>query len=134
MWRSVLGVVVGAILWMAGFFALARLLFIPWPAYGEKARAWMRQGVFEFTSPMACFNLLFWALAACAAGAVAMTIAKHRGAVWVLAVLLTGYLALMHLVLYWPRFPWWYNLGVVLPALPAVLLGGRLASRPALRA
>jgi hypothetical protein len=28
----------------------------------------------------------------------------------------------------WPTFPWWYNLGVVLPAAPAVLLGGRRAA------
>jgi hypothetical protein len=32
------------------------------------------------------------------------------------------YLAGLHLVLYWPRFPWWYNLGVVIPAVRAVLL------------
>jgi hypothetical protein len=28
----------------------------------------------------------------------------------------------------WALFPWWYNLGVVIPALPAVLLGASLAS------
>jgi len=49
------------------------------------------------------------------------------------AVLLGIYLAALHLVLYWPRFPWWYNLGVVIPVIPAVLLGGRLANAPGAR-
>jgi hypothetical protein len=44
-----------------------------------------------------------------------------------LAGLLGIYLAALHLILYWPRFPWWYNLGVVILAVPAVLLGGKLA-------
>jgi hypothetical protein len=33
----------------------------------------------------------------------------------------------VHLILYWPRFPWWYNLGVVIPVVPAVLFGAKLA-------
>lgn len=37
------------------------------------------------------------------------------------------YLAAVHLAVSWPLFPWWYNFGVVVPALPAVLLGARLA-------
>jgi hypothetical protein len=52
-----------------------------------------------------------------------------QGDVWVLAALLMAYLRLMHLVLYWDRFPWWYNLIVALPSGVAVLLGGRLAGR-----
>jgi hypothetical protein len=47
--------------------------------------------------------------------------------VWVLAGLLGIYLAAVHLVLFWARFPWWYNLGVVIPAVPAVLWGATLA-------
>jgi hypothetical protein len=58
---------------------------------------------------------------------VAAKISKRPAAVWVLAALLGIYLAAVHLVLYWPRFPWRYNLGVVIPAVPAVLLGGYLA-------
>ena len=62
------------------------------------------------------------------AGWVAAKISMRRGAVWALAGLLGVYLAAVHLVLYWPRFPWWYNLGVVIPAVPAVLLGAKLAN------
>jgi hypothetical protein len=88
----------------------------------------MREGVFTFTPLMACCNLVLWMLAEYAAGWVAGRIARRREAVWVLAGLLGFYLAPMHLVLYWPRFPWWYNLAVVLPAVPAVLLGAKLAN------
>jgi hypothetical protein len=128
MLRSVLGVVVGAVLWMVGFYALAIVLAKLWPDYAIHARQWMREGVFTFTAPMAFCNLVLWVLAEIGAGWLAGKIAKRHGAVWVLAGLLGIYLAVLHLVLYWPRFPWWYNLGVVIPAVPAVLLGAKLAN------
>jgi hypothetical protein len=128
MLRSVLGVVVGAVLWLVGFYALAIVLAQLWPDYAIHGRQWMREGAFTFTPAMASCNLVLWVLAEIGAGWVAGKIAKRRGAVWVLAGLLGVYLAAVHLVFYWPRFPWWYNLGVVIPAVPAVLLGARLAN------
>lgn len=125
--RSVLGVVFGAIFWMVGFYVLAIAVSAVWPDYAVHGREWMKQGVFSFTAPMACCNLVLWVLAEIGGGWIAGKIAKRREAVWVLAGLLGLYLAALHLVFYWPRFPWWYNLGVVIPAVPAVLLGGRLA-------
>jgi hypothetical protein len=126
--RSVLGVVVGIIAWTVGFWILAILLARLWPDYAIHGRQWMRQNVVTFTPPMACCNLVLWVLAEIGAGWVAGRIAKRREAVWVLAGLLGIYLAAVHLVLYWPRFPWWYNFGVVIPAVPAVLLGAKLAN------
>ena len=133
--RNVLGVVAGAAMWMVGFWILATLLAQLWPDYSVHARQWMREGVFTFTPPMACGNLVLWVLAEIGAGWAAGRTAGRREAVWVLAGLLGIYLAVLHLVLYWPRFPWWYNLGVVIPAVPAVLLGAKLATslRPASR-
>jgi hypothetical protein len=126
--RSVLGVVVGVVVWMAAFWILATLLAHLWPGYAIHGRQWMREGVFTFTPPMACCNLALWAIAEIGAGWAAGRIAKRREAVWVLAGLLGIYLAVVHLVLGWSRFPWWYNLGVVIPAVPAVLLGATLAN------
>ena len=126
--RSVLGVVIGAVVWTVGFFALAQGLALLWPDYAVHGRQWMRAGVFTFTAAMACCNLLFWVLAEAGAGWVTARIAKRRGAVWVLAASIGLYLAAVHLVLDWPRFPWWYNLGVVIPAVPAVLWGAGLAA------
>jgi hypothetical protein len=126
--RSVLGVVVGIVVWMVGFWILASLLAQLWPDYAVHGRQWIREGVFTFTPPMACCNLVLWVLAAIGAGWVAARIARRREAVWVLAGLLGIYLAVLHLVLYWLRFPWWYNLGVVVPVVPAVLWGAKLAN------
>jgi len=125
--RGVVAVIVGLVLWMVGFFTLAILLGQVWPDYRVHARTWMAETRFTFTDGMAVFNLVMWAIAACAAGWATVTIARRSGALWTLAAIVTGYLALLHLVLNWSQFPWWYNLGVVLPALPATLLGGRLA-------
>jgi|SRR5580658_4372304 hypothetical protein len=125
--RSVLGVIVGAVVWAVGFYVLAIVLAQLWPDYAIHARQWMREGAYTFTPPMACCNLVFWVLAEIGAGWAAGKIAKHRAAVWVLAGLLGIYFAVLHFVVLWSRFPWWYNLGVVIPAVPAVLLGGKLA-------
>jgi hypothetical protein len=124
--RSVAGVILGAIVWMAVFLILATVLAHLWPDYAVHGRQWTTEKVFTFTPPMACCNLALWLLAAIAAGFVGGKIAKRPEAVWVLAGLLGIYLAVLHFVLYWSSFPWWYNLGVVIPAVPAVLLGARL--------
>lgn len=130
MMRSVLGIVVGAVLWIVGFYVLVIVLAQLWPDYAIHGRQWVRQGVFTFTPPMAVCNLVLWALAEIGAGWMASRISKVRGAVWVLAGFLGIYLAAVHLFLYWPRFPWWYNLGAVIPAVPAVLMGATLANWP----
>jgi hypothetical protein len=127
--RNVLGVVLGALVWMAVFYALAIALAQFWPDYASHARQWVKVGAFTFTLPMACCNLLLWVLAETAAGWAAAKVSASRSAVWILAGLVGIYLAILHLALYWRLFPWWYNLGVVIPAVPAVLLGARLANR-----
>ena len=126
--RGVLGVVVGLVLWAVGFYVLAIALAQLWPDYAIHGRQWTQQGVYAFTPPMACCNLVFWVLAEIGAGWAAGKIAKRREAVWVLAGLLGIYFAVLHFLILWTRFPWWYNLGVVIPAVPAVLLGGKLAN------
>lgn len=130
--RIALGVIAGLIAWMLAFYALAFGLAALWPDYALHGRDFFRQNLFTFTTPQALCNLLFWVLAELVAGWVALKIALHRRAVLIVAGVLFAYLAAMHLVLNWPRFPWWYNLGVVIPVVPAVLLGGWLA-RGALR-
>jgi hypothetical protein len=127
--RAVLGVLAGAIVWMAGFFVLAVVLAQFWPDYAIHGRQWTQQGVFTFTPVMACCNLLMWGVCDVAAGWICTKITPARGAFWILAGLLGLYLASLHFVLMWQKFPWWYNLGVVLPAVPLVLLGRKLGSQ-----
>ena len=49
--RGVLGVVVGALAWMAAFYAQVFALAIVWPAYREPGRLWQSEFVFTFTTP-----------------------------------------------------------------------------------
>jgi hypothetical protein len=86
--RSVLAVVISAVVWIVGFWILSILLAHVWPDYAIHGRRWMREGVFTFTAPMACCNLVLWALAEIGSGWVAGKIAKRREAGWVLAGLL----------------------------------------------
>ena len=132
--RGVLGVVAGWIVWFVGFLALAILLAAVWPEYRVHGQAWMNDHVFDFPNSMAVFNVVFWILAEIAAGCVAMAIARRREAVWVLAAIVGGYLAYEHLYAEWANIPAWYNLAVAIAAIPAVLLGGRLAGRSVQRA
>ncbi len=127
--RGMLGFVVAAVVWMAAFFVMTFAVAFVWPAYAVHGRTWFESGVFTFEPPMAVVNVVCWAFAAVLGGWVAGAVARRREAVWALAVVLAGYLGVLHLFLEWPTFPWWYNLGVALPAAPAVLLGGKLAGR-----
>ncbi|HEY5566138.1 MAG TPA: hypothetical protein VIM81_02695 [Gammaproteobacteria bacterium] len=127
--RGALGIVVGAIAWMVAFFAVARLLFLMSPAYAAHAQTWMSAQVYEFTAPESGFHVLLWILAEIFAGWLTVVIAKRREASWILAALIGLYMAFMHLYYVWDSFPWWYNLAVVIPVVPAVLFGGKLAGR-----
>ena len=129
--RGVLGVVVGWIVWFVGFLGLAILLAAIWPEYRVHGQAWMNDHVYDFPNHMAVFNVLFWIVAEIAAGFVALSIARHREAVWVLAAIVGGYLAFEHLYAEWANIPAWYNLAVAISGIPAVLVGGRLAGRNA---
>jgi hypothetical protein len=125
--RAVLGFVVGALVWLPAFFLIARAGFFIWPDYATYARTWFNEGVFEFPGPMAAFNVVCWLLAELIAGWVTLAIGRKREAAWVLAAAIALYLGVVHLVLFWPSFPWWYNVAVALLAAPAVLLGATLA-------
>jgi hypothetical protein len=127
--RAALGFVIGAVVWMPVFFILAIGLTLMSPDYAVHARTWMSAGVFEFTAPQAAANVVLWVLSEAFAGWLAVVVARRREAAWALAAVVLLYLGTLHIVLYWPRFPWWYNVAVVVTAAPAVLFGGRLACR-----
>jgi hypothetical protein len=127
--RAVLGFVVAVVVWMPAFFVLAGLGNFIWPDYGTHAQVWFDENVFTFPAPMAAYNAACWAVAEVLAGWLAVAVGKRREVAWALAAVLAAYLGFLHLYLYWPNFPWWYNVAVALPAAPAVLLGGMLARR-----
>jgi hypothetical protein len=127
MGRAVLGFAVAAVAWMAAFFALTFLIASMWPAYAVHGRTWFTSGVFTFEPSMAALNVACWALAEVLAGWLAVAIGRRSEVAWALAAALGLYLGVMHLYVEWPSFPWWYNVGVAGLAVPAVLLGGKMA-------
>jgi len=127
--RPLLAVLTGAVVWMFGFLVLAQILILLWPAYGVAARTWIHASDYTFTLPMSVLSASFWILAEIAAGWLTAVIARRPRAVWILAVLVMGYLCFVHLYSVWEKFPWWYNLVVALASGPAVLLGGKLSAR-----
>jgi hypothetical protein len=128
--RGIVGFVVGIVVWMPVFFVLSGLGNLIWPEYGMHVDRWFDQNMFTFPPPMAAYNVACWAAAAMVAGSTAAAVGRRRQVAWLLAAAIGLYMCAMHLIVYWPTFPWWYNLGVALPAAPAVLLGGLLARRP----
>lgn len=126
--RAILAVVVGAIVWMAGFLVLARVLAALWPAYASAVRTWTQTADDTFTTAMSVFNASFWIAAEIAAGWLAAVIARRAGAVWTLGAIVMAYLCFVHFYSVWHKLPWWYNLLVALSSGPAVLLGGKLGT------
>jgi hypothetical protein len=126
--RAAAGVVAGWVVWFVGFLALAIGLAAVWPGYAVHGRAWMNDHVFDFTTPMALVNVLFWIAAEIAAGWVAVLVGRRRESLWVLAAIVGLYLGYEHLYAEWTNIPAWYNLAVAISGIPAVLLGGWLAS------
>ncbi len=128
MTRGAFGVLAGLIVWNFGFLMLCYLLASLWPEFAIHARLYQSAKIFSFTAPMACLLIFFWIVAEIGAGWVAMTIARQQKALWLLAGLGLTYAVAVHIVLFWARFPWWYNLAIITHPVPAVLLGGRLAT------
>lgn len=126
--RAIVGFVVAAVVWMPAFFLLASLGNFVWPDYGMHSEAWFEQGSYTFASSMSVFHVLCWVLVDVLVGWLAVALGRRRQVAWALAAVIGSYACLMHLVLYWPTFPWWYNVAVASLAAPAALLGGKLAA------
>jgi len=127
--RSVIGIVVGAVLWMTAFLSFARGLTLLWPDYAQQVQIWITVHRYAFTPAMSICNALFWILAEMLAGWITVLIARRREAAWVLAGVIGLYLGFVHLHVVWNSLPKVYNLAVAIPAIPAVLFGGWIAAQ-----
>jgi Ca2+/H+ antiporter len=123
--RSILAVVAGYLAWVAGFWVPAIALASVWPELAPLAFEDGRYDVFE--TPMLMSFQLIWVLANSAAGFVTRLVAKSRIEVWVAAALLFAYFAYNHFWVVWNVMPDWYNVLVVVLAVPGVLIGSRVA-------
>ena len=131
--RGVLGFVIGVVLWMPAFFLLVFLVALGWPEYASHGRVWFETSVFTFDAPMAVVNIDRLGVGrdvrglgrGCGGPEARASLGAFRGARPVPRFL--------HLYLYWPNFPWWYNVAVAGLAAPAVLVGSKLARLSARR-
>src|SRR5262245_13233967 len=103
--RGAIGVLVGGLVWWLGFFGIARLLYLAWPAYATTADEFLTTRVRGFTPSMYGCSALSWVHAEIAPGWIAVVISRRRESAWVLGALLMAFLCFMHLYLEWARFP-----------------------------
>lgn len=119
--RTVLGVVVGFIVWaVVGSLGLF-LLRLSWPDYARVEEA------MTFTLAMQLSRLAVGVVSSIAAGWTAVAVARRDiKTAWALGVLLVLMFVPIHFSL-WDKFPVWYHLAFLLTLAPIVGFSGRLA-------
>jgi hypothetical protein len=122
MWKAILAVVAGLLVWVAFVTAAGLVMRASWPAYASVAAA------MTFTLPMLIARLSISALATLAAGLATAVIAPRS----TLARLMPGVILLVafvpvHVTL-WERFPPWYHLTFLLSLVPLTFAGGAMLS------
>jgi len=128
--RPILAVVAGYVAWMVAFWIPMVLMTLVWPALQAAAQTYFEQGHYDvFDTPMLISFQLVWPIANATAGFVTRLIARRQREVWWLALLLFAYFAYNHLWALWYELPTWYNVIVIIPVVPMVLVGGRLGGR-----
>jgi hypothetical protein len=123
MWRKIGSVVAGLVAWVVIATILDRSLRLVWPDYAAALPT------FHFTLPMMLARLTEGAITTVAAGWFARWIA--RTPLW-LAYVQGALILLVFLPVHyklWQRFPVWYHLTFLVPLIPLILLGARLARR-----
>jgi hypothetical protein len=108
----------------------AFLLSLFWPGLRNAGQVYFEQGSYDVltTSMLIAFQII-WLFANAAAGFVTRWIAGRQLEVWLLATILLAYFAYNHLWTLWAELPAWYNLLVVIPVVPMVLVGSLIAGR-----
>jgi hypothetical protein len=126
--RPILAVVAGYAAWVVGFWVPNILLALVWPALREVAAIWSEQGRYDVfdTSMLIAFQFT-WPIANAAAGFVTRLISRRQLEVWCIAALLFAYFAFNHLYALWDQMPAWYNVIVVIPVVPMVIVGSLAA-------
>ena len=117
MWRTILSIVAGLVVWglVATLLNFGLRLWLPGYAEAEPAMA--------FTLVMKVARLLLAAFSGLAAGAMVRAVAPaSRAAPWVVGLILLALFLPIHVQL-WTKFPVWYHLTFLLTLAPLVALG-----------
>jgi len=121
MWRTIGGIVAGLVTWAVVVTILNFGLRAAIPDYHAA------EATLQFTMTMKVGRLVEAALASVAAGAITGVVApSSRWGPWLVGLITLGIFLPVHVSL-WTRFPIWYHLAFLVPLVPLVVLGGRLA-------
>ena len=122
MLRTILGIIVGFLVWSilwVGFDALLRAI---WTSYDESAKA------MTFSSAMLIMPLVLTALVSIVSGFVAANISRENSkAPWILGVLLLIVGIFVQLSV-WDKIPLWYHFAFWVLLVPMTVFGGSMRS------
>lgn len=125
--RSIAGIAAGALIWWTIFFLAVGILYYTWPAYAESFDAYQISNDYNsFTTITISSHLVIFLFCSIAAGWMTSFITKQQRPAWYLATILLAYASYIHLYLLWNILPYWYNLSVVIPVLPLIIIGSKM--------
>ena len=132
MWRTMGAIVAGLVAWVAVVTLLNFGLRAAIPGYHAA------EATLQFTAAMKAGRLIEAAITNVVAGAVVSLIAPtKRWAPWCVGLIILALFLPFHIQI-WNKLPVWYHLAFLVPLVPLVALGGRLARErapePALQA
>ena len=132
--RSILALPAGYAAWVIAFWTPIFLASFVWLTLSDVGQQFWQERRYDIfpTSTLVYFQFV-WLVANGAAGFVAEWVGRSQRLVWVGAGLLFVYFAYNHWWALWGVMPDWYNVLVVIPVVPMVLLGGLLARRLLIR-
>ena len=120
MWRTLLGILVGLVVWALVVSLIDRGLRLWLPGYVTA------EPLLQFTLAMKIARLSMAAVTSLVAGAVVRAVAPaSRWAPWIVGLVTLAMFAPWH-IQHWNMFPIWYHLSFLVPLVPLVVLGAAL--------
>ena len=128
MFKKVLAVIVGFLAWwiIAGVL-VGGLLPAVWSEYQIANEIKIADGVQSFSVLMLLTRLFLSAIANVFSGFITVYISKQQITAWYTASALVVIMIYSHIALFWNDWPVWYHLGFLIPFVPIVIAGGKLA-------
>jgi|GEM_PF-3384710 len=128
--RRLLALPAGYAAWVIAFWTPILLASLGWTTLTEVGEQfWQVRRYDIFPTSVLVLFLLVWLFANFAAGFAARWVGRSERLVSIGAALLLLYFAYNHFWALWGVMPDWYNVLVVVPVVPMVLLGSFLARR-----
>jgi len=123
MWRTLGAIIAGLCTWAVAVTLLNFGMRAAIPGYHAA------EATLQFTMAMKIGRLTEAALTSLAAGAVVGQVApSKRWAPWAVGLIVLAMFLPVHVKL-WDKFPAWYHLTFLVPLVPLVVIGARLAVR-----